>query len=257
MPSFLQSLFPCFAGGDDQQHPQDQHPDQLAKPKEAAPRTSSNTSTIVAPVPVSEAPAAQKPPLYRPDTDKKLPPQPPSSELNAIELPGSQPNLFEMPATHVPASHPLARASNATSADLPRPSHHSEQAPHSPHSVHSTLPASAATSTHQPSASVRAPSERGDPDEISPVATNTPPPPNRGGAPNMYVNVADALTDRKRMFERLRKANGVEQQQQGGQAQGMYAVTPVEMEAPMQQAAPSELAGREHVRSLSGPKELE
>ena len=279
---FLHSLFPCFAGGEDQQ--QAQHPEPISKRKEATPRTSSNTSAYAAPIPVSEAPNKQQAPVYGrpPNTDKKLPPHPggDTADSTAIELPGSSPNLHEMPATHIPVSHPLARPSNATSSDLPRPSQQSEQPPHSPYSTHShpVQPASPSTSSYQPTmshqGSIRAPSERGsDPDEISHVPTNnhsSSPYHPRGAAPNMYANVADALTDRKRMFERLRKANGVEGQEgavNGGvqQAFAGYAA-PVEMEAPVHvsqqqevqvQQSPSEMAAREHVRNPSGPRELE
>ena len=280
---FLHSLFPCFGGGgDEEQHP-DSH-DRPAKLNEGTPRTSSQEHDYKAPLPISQAPGSHQAPLYRPDTDKKLPPQPGTSASNAFELPGSSPDLHEMPATHLPATHPLAarRASTATSSSQaqPRPSQQSEQqplSPHSPHSAHFTHPASTpATSTYQPS-------EQGDPDAISPVPTATSAATSpygyapRGANANMYSNVADALTDRKRMFERLRKANGVDPQQQqqvvnGGFAgvnHGSFSVAPVEMEAPMQyqqpqqqqqqqqQQVPVEIGSREHVRNPSGPKELE
>lgn len=260
----MQTLFPCFAGGGDDGQAPIQHDQLPAKPKQERVRSPSKASTYAAKIPVSEGPAPQQSPIYRPDIDKKLPPRPRSAS-DVIELPGSSPNLHEMPAPHVPETHPLARPSNAGSTDFSRPSQQLERNPHSPFSAQSTLTAgSAAGSTYQRSGSIRTASER-DPDEITPVATNS----NAydygmGARANMYHNVTDALTDRKRMFERLRRANGTEQQQQsrgsvrsaaGTTSQSFGAVTAVEMEAPVR--APSELAARENVGYSSAPRELE
>lgn len=257
MPSLIQTLFPCLAGGGEEDQPQEDQAHTSAKRKEPTPLTSSNTSAYAAPIPVSEAPGAQKPPFYGPHTEKRLPPKP-QSDYTAFELPGSTADFYEMPATHAPGSHPLTRPSNVTATDSNRPSQQSERYPSSPYSTHATLtPGSTAESYYQPSGSVRAASD-GDPDEITPVTTNSGNY-SRGANPNMYHNVTDALTDRKRMFERLRKTNGGEQNDGSGHSapQSFGAVTPVEMEAPIQRQAPSELATREHVRKPSAPKELE
>lgn len=255
----------------------------MTKRKEATPRTSSNTSAYATPIPVSEAPNKQQAPVYTrpPNTDKKLPPHPSErsadADSTAIELPGCSPNLYEMPATHIPDLHPLSRPStNNTSSDAPRATQQPpEHQPQSPYSTHSQpgQPASPSTSSHHPGTtsyapSLRTPSERNyDPDEITPVSSaNTSPYHSSrgagGAAPNMYANVADALTDRKRMFERLRRANG--DGQYGGEQQGFAGYSaPVEMEAThvvrqqSGQERAEEARARAHARNPSGPRELE